>query len=84
LCNVTPVCVKHRLQKLAESRCFGEVKLPGHPVRMGQARGGRSTEFPALSMSNGLPGIEISFILYPLTPPIPIGRDGARYGQALG
>jgi hypothetical protein len=26
--------------------------------------------------SAGLPGKEISFILYPLTPPIPLGRDG--------
>jgi len=29
-CNVTPVCVKHRLQKLAESSRSGEVKLPAH------------------------------------------------------
>jgi hypothetical protein len=30
----------------------------------------------------GLPGKVISFILCPLTPPIPLGRDGARSGQS--
>jgi hypothetical protein len=30
----------------------------------------------------GLPGKEISFILCPLTPPIPLWRDGARSGQS--
>jgi len=29
----------------------------------------------------GLPGKEVSFILCPLTPPIPLWRDGARSGQ---
>ena len=29
----------------------------------------------------GLPGKEMSFILCPLTPPIPLWRDGARSGQ---
>jgi hypothetical protein len=37
------------------------VKLRGHPVKTGQARRGRSAELTALSMSNGLPGEEISF-----------------------
>ena len=31
----------------------------------------------------GLPGKVLSFILCPFTPPIPIGRDGARSGQSL-
>jgi hypothetical protein len=44
------------------------VKLPAHPVRTGQAR-------------RSYPGKEISFILCPLTPPIPLWRDGARSGQ---
>ena len=58
------------------------LKLPGHPVRTGQARRGRSTELTALSMSNGLPGNVISFYILPLAPPIPLGRDGALAGQA--
>jgi hypothetical protein len=29
----------------------------------------------------GLPGEEVSFILCPLTPPIPLWRDEARSGQ---
>jgi hypothetical protein len=29
----------------------------------------------------GLPGNEISFLLCPLTPPIPLERDGALAGQ---
>jgi len=31
--------------------------------------------------TTGLPGDEISFILRPFTPPIPLGRDGALAGQ---
>src|SRR5512137_2380339 len=42
------------------------VKLPAHPVRTGQARRGRSTEFTTLSISNGLPVKEVSFTLYPV------------------
>jgi len=44
-----------------------KVKLPGHPVKTGQARRGRSTELTALSISNGLLGKEISFKFCPLT-----------------
>jgi hypothetical protein len=29
----------------------------------------------------GLPGEEVSFILCPLTPPIPLWQDGARSGH---
>jgi len=57
------------------------LKLPAHPVKTGQARRGRSTELSALSMSKGFPGRKLSFILCPLTPSIPLGRDGARAGQ---
>ncbi len=32
----------------------------------------------------GLPGNVISFILFPFTPPIPLGRDGAHSGQRRG
>ena len=49
------------------------VKLAADPVRAGQARRGvsipRFAGLTALSMPNGLPGKEVSFILYPLTPP---------------
>ena len=31
----------------------------------------------------GLPGKEVSFILCPSTPPIPLWRDGARSGQLV-
>jgi hypothetical protein len=34
--------------------------------------------------SAGLPGKEISFILCPLTPPIPPKRDGALAGHVTG
>ena len=33
--------------------------------------------------SAGLPGKEISFVLCPLTPPIPPKRDGARSGHSI-
>ena len=56
------------------------MKLPGHPVRTGQARRGRSTELTALSMSNGLPGKVISFYIVPLDPAYPAkaGRGAFR------
>ena len=51
------------------------VKLPGHPVKTGQARRGRSVKLTALSMSNGLPGKAVSFIL-PLDPAYKAGLVG--------
>jgi hypothetical protein len=39
-----------------------------------------NVELPA--QRAGLPEKEVSFILCPLTPPIPLWRDGARLGQS--
>jgi hypothetical protein len=61
------------------------MKLPGHPVRTGQARRGRSTDLSALSMSKGLPGtqwrtecepMKFHFYCAPLTPPTCLPQAG--------
>ena len=54
-------CKKHS-KKMVYPVCHRRMKLPGHPVRTGQARWGRSTELTALSMSKGFP--ESNIILY--------------------
>src|SRR4030043_876049 len=61
------------------------MKLPGHPVRTGQARRGRSTDLSALSMSKGFPGtqwrtecepMKFHFYCAPLTPPTCLPQAG--------
>jgi len=51
-------------------------KLPGHPVRTGQARRGRSAELSALSMSKGFPAKKYLSYCAPFNPAQSAGLAG--------
>jgi len=61
-----------------QQKCDKGSFLPRPELSVGNQRQ-KTVKLPAHMA--GLPGEEVSFILCPLTPPIPLWRDGARSGQ---
>ena len=81
----------HGYPQFQRARCFSG-SLPG--VRGGKEEPSGSLPlyvmlpahragFPGTSVASSMRAKEVSFILCPLTPPIPLWRDGARSGQLV-